>query len=124
MKLMHVAVISQSQENADRFYEGILKLKKRKTAQLTRTLSRELFGIEIECPLIQYGNDDFSIEVFLTAEIPVKNSPVSHICLEVEDREEFLENCRSAGLPVNKIPRGDTSLCFVEDVDGNLFEIK
>jgi len=124
MQLLHIALVSCSQENADAFYGGILGLKKIKTAELKSDLAQNLFGLDLECPLILYGNEDVAIEVFVSDRIPVKNSPVSHVCLQVEDRESFLDACRSAGLPVITVPRGDSPLCFVEDFDGNLFEIK
>jgi len=124
MKLNHVALVARSQENADRFYEGILKLTRIKVSMLTRDLAMKIFGLEVECPLILYGNEAFAIEVFVTDRIPPNSSPVAHICLQVEDREAFIAACRSAGLTVNLIPRGEWELCFIQDFDGNLFEIK
>lgn len=124
MKLNHVALIAASQDHADRFYEGILKLRKIKTSLLTRDLAMKIFGVAMECPLILYGNEGFAIEVFVTDRIPPKNSPVAHVCLQVEDRDAFIAACQSAGLTVHLIPRGDWNLCFVQDFDGNLFEIK
>jgi catechol 2,3-dioxygenase-like lactoylglutathione lyase family enzyme len=124
MKLNHVALVASSQKNADAFYEGILKLTKIKTSSLTSDLAMEIFGLEVECPLILYGNEAFAIEIFVSERLPPNNSPIAHICLQVEDREAFTAACRSAGLPVNLIPRGEWNLCFVRDFDGNLFEIK
>ncbi|MCF8143931.1 MAG: VOC family protein [Deltaproteobacteria bacterium] len=124
MKLNHVAMVARSQENADRFYEGILQLTKIKTSMLTSDLARKIFGLEVECPLILYGNEAFAIEIFVTERIPVSRSPFAHTCLQVEDREAFIKTCRSAGATVNLIPRGEWQLCFVRDFDGNLFEIK
>jgi len=124
MKLNHVAMVARSQETADRFYEGILQLTKIKTSILTSDLAVKIFGLEVECPLILYGDEAFAIEVFVTARIPMNRSPFVHICLQVEDRETFIKTCRSAGAIVNLIPRGEWQLCFVQDFDGNLFEIK
>jgi catechol 2,3-dioxygenase-like lactoylglutathione lyase family enzyme len=124
MKLNHVALVARSQENADRFYEGILKLTKIKTSMLTSDLAMKIFGLNVECPLILYGNDAFAIEVFVTDRILPNSSPVVHICLQVEDREAFIIDCQSAGVEILLIPRGDAALCFVRDFDGNLFEIK
>lgn len=124
MKLNHVALVARSQEHADSFYEAILELTKIKTSMLTSDLAMKIFGLEVECPLILYGNEAFAIEVFVTERIPPNSSPVAHICLQVEDREAFMAACRSAGLTVNLIPRGESPICFVRDFDGNLFEIK
>jgi len=124
MRLHHAALVSSSEANADTFYEGILELRKIKTSLLTNNLAVEIFNIDVECPLILYGNQDFAIEVFVTNQIPEKKAPFTHLCLEVEDREKFLTRCRSNGLEVNLVPKGDSQICFVQDFDGNLFEIK
>jgi len=124
MRLHHAALVSSSEANADKFYEGILELRKIKTSLLTNNLAVEIFNIDVECPLILYGNQDFAIEVFVTNQIPDKKAPFTHLCLEVEDREKFLARCRSTGLEVNLVPKGDSQICFVQDFDGNMFEIK
>lgn len=124
MRLHHAALVSSSESHADRFYEDILKLRKIKTALLKSDLALSLFGIDAECSLILYGNENFAIEVFVPNRVPSKKEPFTHLCLEVDDREEFLANCRSAGLKIKLVPRGDSQICFVRDFDGNQFEIK
>ena len=124
MRLRHASLVSSSQANADKFYEGLLKLKKIKTSTLTSNLAVKISGIDVECPFILYENEDFAVEVFVTNQIPDKKSPFAHLCLEVDNRERFLKSCRSHGLKVNLVPRGDSQICFVQDFDGNLFEIK
>lgn len=124
MRLHHASLVSSSEANADKFYEGILKLRKIKTSILKNNLALRIFDMDVECPLILYGNEDFAIEVFVTNQIPDKKAPFSHLCLEVEDREKFLTSCRSTGLAINLVPRADSQICFVQDFDGNLFEIK
>ena len=44
--------------------------------------------------------------------------------IEVENRDEFVKKCQSNGISVKRIPKGDSLLTFVEDYDGNLFEVK
>jgi len=124
MRLHHAALVSSSEANADKFYEGILKLRKIKTSILKNDLAVRLFDTNVECPLILYGNESFAIEVFVTDQVLYKKMPFTHLCLEVEDREKFLSRCRSTGVKINLIPRGDSQICFVQDFDGNLFEIK
>ena len=124
MKLHHVALVAGSQENADRFYEGLLKLTKIKTSMLKSDLAMEIFGWDLECPLVLYGDEGFAIEVFVTDRISPNSSRVAHICLQVEDRQAFVAECRAAGTEILIIPRGESQLCFVKDFDGNLFEIK
>ncbi|MDZ7696811.1 MAG: VOC family protein [Deltaproteobacteria bacterium] len=124
MKFHHAAVIARSEDNADQFYEGILQLKKIKTAFLTRELAKDLFDAELECPFMLYGNDTCAIEVFVIDQLSHNPAPCVHLCLEVEDREDFLESCRSHGLKITRVPKGDSQVCFIQDFDGNRFEIK
>ena len=124
MRLHHAALVSSSEANADKFYEDTLKLRKIKTSLLKNDLSLKIFEIDVECPMILYGNEDFAIEVFVTDRILNEELPPRHLCLEVEDRGKFLESCRSNGIEINLVSKGDSQICFVQDFDGNLFEIK
>jgi len=124
MKLHHVATICSSVERADRFYEGVLGLKKIKSGILDRGFAEQLFNISEECEMILYGNEDFRIEVFVTVSDPKMKVPYLHLCLEVKDRKSFAKRCEEAGLTVKRIPKGNFLIIFIEDYDGNLFEIK
>ena len=124
MKLHHIAIVCSSIEKADRFYEGVLGLRKLKSGTLDRVFGEQLFGISQECEMILYGNDDFRIEVFVTVSAAKMKTPYHHICLEVKDRKSFLKRCEEAGIGVKRISKGDYLIIFIEDYDGNLFEIK
>ena len=124
MKLHHVAVICSSQENADRFYQVILGLQKIKTSPLSEDLAGQIFDIAQKCQIILYASETFAVEVFVPASFPEKRAPFVHLCLEVEDREQFVGRCQEMALPVKRIEKGDSFLTFVQDYDGNLFEIK
>ena len=124
MKLHHIAIVCSSIERADRFYKGVLELKKIKSGTLDRVFGEQFFGISQECEMILYGNEDFRIEVFVTVSDPKMKAPYVHLCLEVKDRKSFTEKCEEAGLTVKRISKGDYLIIFIEDYDGNLFEIK
>jgi catechol 2,3-dioxygenase-like lactoylglutathione lyase family enzyme len=124
MRLHHVAVICSSQENADRFYEGVLGLQKTRTSPLSEELGRQIFNIAQKCQIILYANETFAVEVFVPASFPEKRAPFLHLCLEVENGEAFIGKCQEMALPVKRIEKGDSLLTFVQDYDGNLFEIK
>ncbi|MFC1823992.1 VOC family protein [Thermodesulfobacteriota bacterium] len=124
MRLNHAAVVSSSQENADKFFEGILGLAKIKSSKLHEDIAAEVFDQAVECGLLLYEGEGFAVEVIVQDAIQNKGNPFVHLCLEVEDREAFIDRCRSARLRVNLVPKGDAMLCFVADYDGNLYEIK
>ena len=123
MKLHHVAVVGSSREKAERFYGELLGLEKRKESSLDAVLMKELFGQAAPCELLLYGGPHLAIEVFLPTP-PVKAPALAHLCLVLEEREPFLQRCQEAGLPLRRFAKGDSVIVFVEDFDGNLFEIK
>lgn len=124
MRLNHIALVCSSRQRADDFYEGVLGLRKIKAFTLYNDLSRSIFDIDNECQILVYGNDQFTAEVFLATSPPERSASFEHVCLEVKDREDFLKKCESKHVKVNRIPKGDALLTFIEDYDGNLFEIK
>ena len=124
MKITHIAVVSKSQENSDRFYEGILGLKKMKTSYLKKDIIEQIFSVADDCQVIFYANQDIAIEVFIPVSISETVSSFGHLCLEVDDREQFLENCQKKGIEIRRIPKGPSLVIFIKDYDGNLFEIK
>ena len=124
MRIHHAAVVCSSETNADRFYNGILGLIKIKSSLLSKPLTEQIFGRAQECQIILYGNEHFAIEVFVTTRAQEKGPLFEHLCLIVEKREEFLKECESSGVEVKRIPKDDSLVAFVEDYDGNLFEVK
>ena len=124
MKLHHVGVVCRSQENADRFYRKILGLAKIKASLLSKDLAEAIFHVAQRCTVINYGNENMLVEVFVP-ETPAENgAPFVHLCLQLENREEFARRCRDMALTVSRIKKGDSLLVFVTDYDGNLFEVK
>jgi catechol 2,3-dioxygenase-like lactoylglutathione lyase family enzyme len=124
MKLNHVALVCSSEENANDFYGGILGLERMRTSVLPRDLAQRIFGIDRECQMLVYGNDGFTAEVFVGADLPRGEARFEHICLEVEDIEAFVAECAAQQVSVNRVLKGERLLTFVKDFDGNLFEIK
>jgi catechol 2,3-dioxygenase-like lactoylglutathione lyase family enzyme len=124
MKLHHAAVVCRSSDNADRFYGSILGLQLIKTATLEPMMAEQIFGIAHECQFMLFGNEQLTVEIFITDTDDKKSPSFEHLCLEVTNRDQFAETCETQGLEVKRIPRGDTQLIFVKDYDGNLFEIK
>ena len=74
--------------------------------------------------MINYANEQFYFEIFIGGPSIEKSPSVEHTCLEVDNLEVFLEKCRRLNVDIVRIPKGDKTLTFIRDVDGNLFEIK
>ena len=124
MNLRHVALVCGSEENADRFFGGVLGLRKAEPKTLPRALSKALFDIDRDLTVINYTGEGVHFEVFIDARGPRRARPIEHVCLEVCDLGAFLSRSREAAVTVIQVPKGDALLTFIRDADGNLFEIK
>ena len=123
MLLRHVGLTCSTEDNADKFYRDLLGLNKSEPKILPADLSHAIFKIKSPLSIINYMSGNLHFEVFITHRA-FKSSPIAHQCLEVNDLDLFVEKCRKMGIKIAQIPKGDKLLTFIEDFDGNLFEIK
>ena len=124
MLLKHVALTCSSEEKSDKFYQGLLGLEKSEPKTLPAVLSKSIFNLDSELIIINYLNEHLHFEIFITDRSSNRTRQIEHLCLEVSDLNEFLNKCSILGVEVAQIPKGDKTLIFVKDFDGNLFEIK
>ena len=123
MLLRHAGLTCSTEENADKFYRDLLGLNKSDPKTLPADLSRAIFNLDAELQMINYMDDRLHFEIFVTTQPGISQRPIDHLCLEVDDLSDFLENCRKLNVRINQIPKGDKTLTFIKDFDGNLFEI-
>jgi catechol 2,3-dioxygenase-like lactoylglutathione lyase family enzyme len=124
MRLIHAGLVSRSEERADRFFVDLLGLEKTRKSELPAELAKPLFGVEEGCEIVYYQGEDLVLEVFLTGRPEVAPHRISHPSLEVESRSELLARCAETGVAVREARKGDRAVVFIEDGDGNLYEIK
>ncbi|MAE76915.1 MAG: hypothetical protein CMJ85_08615 [Planctomycetes bacterium] len=124
MDFIHVGLVSQSEEHADRFFGELLGLPKTKKSQLPRAVTEGLFGVDQDCDLVYYGDAGLVFEVFVMGWSEPCERRVSHTCIEVADLAALLERCREMGFEVREVAKGDKVVVFIADADGNLFEMK
>jgi catechol 2,3-dioxygenase-like lactoylglutathione lyase family enzyme len=124
MLLRHVGLICSSEENSDKFYQDLLGLNKSEPKTLPSDLSKAIFNLDAELPIINYMDRNVYFEIFITSENKRNNLNIEHLCLEVDDLTGFIDKCRSLNVEITQIPKGDKTLTFIKDFDGNLFEIK
>lgn len=124
MLLRHAALSCSSEKNSDRFYKNLLGLKKSEPKILPVTLSKAIFNVDTELMMIDYQGEKVHFEIFITGHLMNDARQIEHVCLEVDDLQGFLNKCRNLGVEVSQIPKGDRTLTFIRDFDGNLFEIK
>jgi len=124
MNLRHVALTCSSEEKANDFYQNLLGLKKSEPKTLPSSLSREIFDIDSELMIINYVSESVHFEIFIHTHNQRNNSRIDHVCLEVNDLPEFLQECRSLNVNIIQIPKEESLITFISDYDDNLFEIK
>lgn len=124
MILRHVALTCSTEKKSDRFYKNLLGLEKSEPKTLPMTLSRAIFNVDTELMMINYQGEKIHFEIFISGHLMNDARQIEHVCLEVDDLENFLKKCRDLDVKISQIPKGDRILTFISDFDGNLFEIK
>ena len=124
MVLRHVGLTCSSEENSDKFYEDLLGLEKSGAKHLPASLSKSIFNLDSELVMITYQGEQVHFEIFITGSNRRNSRNIAHTCLGVDNLEVFLEKCRGLNINIARIPKGDKTLTFIRDFDGNLFEIK
>jgi len=124
MLLKHVGLACGTEENADRFYQDLLGLNKSQPKTLPSVISKAIFNLNADLQIINYMDEKIHFEVLVTGLIGNKSDQIAHHCLEIDALSDFIEKCRALNLEIRQIPKGDKTLTFIKDFDGNLFEIK
>lgn len=124
MRLVHISAVCHSYENAVRFYTEILGMHEAKKFSIDQDLTNNIFGVSCTCLIVLFENESCTIEVFIPEHAVAGKNPFVHHCIAVDDLDAFVRSCSDQNLPVNRVPKGDKQLIFVEDFDGNLFEVK
>ena len=126
MKIEHIAVSSNSEEEADEFFINLLELKKERDFVVPEDLMEQFFNIKKAQRIIRYENEDLSVEAFITDDKNQARDRFTHTCLIVEDRIRLIERAKKLNFEVIQVPRKNSEgfYLFLKDSYGNLFEIK
>ena len=124
MLFRHTGLTCSSEEKSDKFYHHLLGLNKSEPKILPSELSKAIFNFDDELQIISYLDDKVHFEIFITPPYKSNHSKIEHACLEVDNLSFFLEKCRTMNVEIKQIPKGDKTVTFIKDYDGNLFEIK
>jgi catechol 2,3-dioxygenase-like lactoylglutathione lyase family enzyme len=124
MTLHHVALARTSETESDRFFAGLLGLARVGEKRAEAGLCRALFGVAREHRVIDYAGEAARFEVFLVPAGEASPARIAHVCLEADDVEGLAARCARAGLEIRRAAKGERTVTFVLDEDGNLFELK
>lgn len=122
VKLNHIAIQFEDQEESDIFFSEILNIPKVKEFDLSKELSKKIFDIVTNVKVCVYNNKKARFEVFITKE--KQNFSFNHICIEVENRKELIEKCRKYDLDIRLVDKKEKTLLFIKDFSDNIYEIK
>jgi len=120
--LQHVALQYTDSEKANIFFTKILGLTLEKEFCLSEDLSNEIFQIKERVDIRIYGNEHVKFEIFISQK--PKNIGFEHTCIEIQDKEKFIERCKQYDIKPMFVKKGEKTLLFVKDFSDNLFEIK
>ena len=124
MRVSHVALASTSEEKADRFFQGVLGLKRTRTVTVSTNVMKSIFGLDEECRKTDYEDAQIRFEIFFTGYEGLRTIRPDHVCLEVDDVAAFLRNCEAKKAEIIRVTKGESIVIFIKDFDGNFFEIK
>ena len=123
MKLNHVGLNIQSEEEIVNFYQNILGFHFEYQFDMPTELSHNIFGINKQLKVFLYKKGDALLELFVYSVNP--NKRFSHLCFEVKDRESIAAKCEKSRCQVIRIKRIDRNdILFVKNVSGNIFELR
>ena len=120
--LQHVALQYTDSKKADIFFTNILGLTLEKEFCISEDLSNEIFKIRENVDIKIYENKDVTFEIFISKKPKVTG--FEHTCIEIQDKEKFLERCNKYDIKPIFVKKGEKTLLFVKDFSDNLFEIK
>jgi catechol 2,3-dioxygenase-like lactoylglutathione lyase family enzyme len=127
MKIEHLAVAANNEEESDEFFIRLLELEKVRVFNVSSNLMSKFFGINDEHKVIRYSNLEVNFEVFITKGKSRAMDVFTHSCLIIENRDKLVKNAKKLQYQVMKVPReGDEKnyYLFLKDKYGNLYEIK
>ena len=66
MRIDHIAIASNSEEESSKFFSDLLSLKKVREFILSADLMEQFFDIKQDQKIIRYKNNEMEVEVFIT----------------------------------------------------------
>ncbi len=123
MKINHIGLNIQSEEEIIDFYKNILGFHFEYQFEISQKLAADIFGEKKQVKVFLYKRENILLELFINS--LKSNNIFSHICLETKNREDIVIKCKKNGYKVIKIKRKDKAdSLFIKDKSGNIFELK
>lgn len=126
MKIDHIAIAQNTEEDSDKFFVELLGLRKIRSFLVSADKMMNFFGVNQEYSFLRYEDENLGVEVVITNDNSKSTDLFTHPCLIIENRDELIEKAQKLEFPVIKVPRdsGSGYYLFIKDNYGNLYEIK
>ena len=126
MKIDHIAIAQNTEEDSDKFFVELLGLRKIRSFLVSADKMMNFFGVNQEYSFLRYEDENLGVEVVITNDNSKSTDLFTHPCLTIENRDELIEKAQKLEFPVIKVPRdsGSGYYLFIKDNYGNLYEIK
>ena len=124
MHLSHVGIINNSEENALRFYRGVMGFRLTKEYLVPAQLSEQIFAIPRDIKMFVFEKEGVKVEVFISPEYKPPVPGISHTGFLLEDLAGFVDKAGRAGVEHIIGKTADRTVHFIKDFSGNLMEIK
>jgi len=122
MNLQHIALNIVGIEEIKNFFIDILGMKAVKNFVLKKDLAQNIFKINQDTAVYVLQKNDLFFELFLSNEH--SRQGYNHICIGIKKREELINKSEAANYECIRIKRDYSDLIFINDKNGNIFEIK
>lgn len=123
VSLEHVALECDTKEHAALLYETLFGCSVLKTFSLPKEFTKQVFSINKAIDVIVYQSTNGIFEVFITENKKQKHD-YYHVCIGVKNIDEFTNRCKAIGIVPFIRAKGEKQYVFIQDMVGNLFEIK
>lgn len=124
MQLNHVGIVNGNEDQAVRFYGGILGFEKTREFTVSPDLSEQLFSVDRPIKVLVFERDGIKLELFIAEGYRPPSPDYAHIGLVLKDFPAFLDKCRREGAEMITGTSGEKTVHFMKDFAGNLIEIK
>lgn len=121
---VHFALTVSSEANAKAVFEDLFGMPRLREFPVDGPLTEALFGRTGEPRVLVYDAGPVTLEVFVDPAVRARRKDYDHLCLTVEDRERLTSRAAAIGVVIRRGVKGGREIVFLEDGDGNQYEIK
>ncbi|MEP9412043.1 MAG: VOC family protein [Candidatus Brocadia sp.] len=123
MELNHVGITNKTEEQATRFYQDFLGLKKTREILLAPELSEQLFAYPREIKVLVFEMPGLKVEVFIS-DFQHASPNFIHFGLILDNFTEVTEKAQRSNVEIIIGKHKEKTVYFLKDFSGNLIEIK